>query len=113
MYQPQIGDRIKFTGYTLEAYRNGSVPTFMIGEGIVIELEGKFYLKLDTEWILPIYYLDNLELIKPTKMCKYFVENAEKCLANLTQRNSCHTNYGCIFYTEIDLVKNNFQPKFV
>lgn len=64
MYQPQIGDRVKYHGYTPEAYRNGSVPTFMIGEGIVIELDGKLYLKLDTEYIIPVYYLDNLECIK-------------------------------------------------
>lgn len=63
MYQPQIGDRIKFTGYTLEAYKNGSVPTFMDGEGIIIELENKLYLKLDTEYIIPLYYLDNLKVI--------------------------------------------------
>lgn len=63
MYQPQLGDRIKFMGYTPEAYKNGSVPTFFENEGIVIELDGKLYLKLDSEWILPVYYLDNLEFI--------------------------------------------------
>lgn len=89
MYQPQIGDRIKFTGYTLEAYKNGSVPTFMDGEGIIIELENKLYLKLDTEYIIPIYYLDNLKVIHDKcDGCDAWIENTgtpahcavEKCL---------------------------------
>lgn len=78
MYQPKLGDRIKFTGYTPEAYKNGSVPIFMSNEGIVIELDGKLYLKLDSEYILPVYYLDNIELIH-TCVTDPTLQTPQKC----------------------------------
>jgi hypothetical protein len=74
MYQPQIGDRIRFMGYTPEAYKNGSVPTFVSNEGIVIDLDGKLYLKLDNEWVVPIYYLDNLELVQKSEQSSIYHE---------------------------------------
>jgi hypothetical protein len=62
--QPNIGDKIKYYGYTEEAYKNGSVPTFVAETGIVLEVEGKLHIKFANGWILPLYYLDNIELVQ-------------------------------------------------
>jgi hypothetical protein len=74
MNQPQIGDRIKFMGYTEDAYRNGSVPTFLGDEGVVIEVEGKLYLKLDTQYIIPLYYLDNIQILAKSEQSSIYHE---------------------------------------
>ena len=62
------GDHVKFFGYTEEAYRNGSVPTFMQNEGTLIWVDNQWYVKLANEWILPLYYCANIEIIPSQKV---------------------------------------------
>lgn len=63
MYKPHVGDKIKFKGYTPEAFQRGGVPLFFEGQGVVMWIDGVFYIRMTDNTIIPTYFCENMELV--------------------------------------------------
>lgn len=59
----KVGDRVKYWGYTEEAFHRGGVPSFEKGEGTIITLDNILYLAFANGYIYPIHYCANVEIL--------------------------------------------------